>query len=61
MRAPEPGSIRTGTAAELSSNFWPSMVADSNWCSPYAVTLHVRICSGGGGQPPSLSQPIIVR
>jgi hypothetical protein len=24
---------------------------------PYAVTLHVRICAGGGGQPPSLPRP----
>ncbi len=24
---------------------------------PYAVVPHVRICAGGGGQPPSLPRP----
>jgi len=28
---------------------------------PYAVTLHVRICAGGGGQPPSLPRPQFCR
>ena len=28
---------------------------------PYAVTLHVRICAGGGQQWPSLPRPCSVR